>query len=394
MFKGFLRVRPISWPFNFKSLHHNRPKYSFSEQPNSNFDELKKHKITLPIFLAIGGATAAISAHILFSKSLSKKDERSLPDTATELEKKPMDRFQKRNYDIVRRDLEFTLETLNSASESAHPYGVDPCETYYEKIAKRGQDELAKDDPLLAKIYMSLGRSCAINRRPQKGIECFDKALKIIENGQKEAKKEDIENMFRQLMGEYKLADAYFKAAEIGSKVLEFVEVEKEPSLLEDIATLYSKAGDKKSIEYYQKFLNLSKKQGNSNKEIGRIIRDLASEYEKQGNDEHALALWKEFSGLFSGSENEDIAAMSLYGNLRSIGLYRRRNKLNEAANELDRLVERSVEILGDEHQYTEEFKVTQRLYREEKRWETVFLNTILNRLEIRFGWWKGFVFV
>ena len=259
----------------------------------------------------------------------------------------------------------------------------DGGEAYYEKIVKKGQEKLGKNDPNLAEIYIKYGVWHLRNERNKKGIECLGKANSILKSGHKEAKKEDIGKAYRQLMNGYKQAKAYSQATEAANKVLEFVEIEKEPSLLEDIAILYSEAkDDKKSIEFYQKYLNLLKKLGKSDGEIGKVISETATEYEKQKNDEHALAFWKDFVGLFGSSEDKDIAALSLYGKLRAFALYNRRNKLNEASSELDGLVERSEKILGDEHMYTKALRKIRRVYREEKKLEMESLTLILIALE------------
>ena len=465
MFRRFLNIRPLSCPSSLKSLHHNRPKYNFSEQPPANFDELMKPKSTLPTSLAIGGAAAAVFAYFLYSRKSPKKEnvlddplekssrtqaqpisseeKKSLSpmqsglEAALELQNKAKEKFSMGESDAAQEDLELALEVLKNISEgeSAHAAAIhfdmgfynfysnkiaqaredfnkaveiyeknglndkvfdtlfvsaltyeqdqDGGEAYYEKIVKEGQEKLGKSDPNLAEIYIKYGMWHLRNERNKKGLECLGKASYIIKSGQKEAKKEDIGQAYRQLMNGYKQAKAYAQATEAANKVLEYVEIEKEPSLLEDIAILYSEAkDDKKSIEYYQKYLSLLKKLGKSDGEIGKVISETATEYEKQRSDDHALAFWKDFVGLFGGSEDKDIAALSLYGKLRAFALYNRRNKVNEASGELDEAVNRAGEILGDEHMYTKTLKKIRRVYREEKKLEMESLTLILIALE------------
>jgi len=230
----------------------------------------------------------------------------------------------------------------------------DGGEAFYENIVKKGNEKLSKNDPNLAQIYIRYGLWHLRNERNKKGVDNLGKASGIMKSADKDANKEDLGQAYRQLMNGYKQAKAYPQAIETANQVLENMEVEKEPTLYEDIAKLYSEAKDnKKSLEYYQKYLNLLKKLGKSDAEIGKVLSETATEYERQKIDDQALAFWKEFEGVFRPSKDKDTAALSLYSNLRAFALYHRRKQVSEAGKELDDAVGKSIEILGDEHMYT-----------------------------------------
>ena len=51
--------------------------------------------------------------------------------------------------------------------------------------------------------------------------------------------------------------------------------------------------------------------------------------------------------------DKKDIAALSLYGDLRAFALYNRRDKTKEANKELQNVVSKATNLLGNDHIYT-----------------------------------------
>ena len=232
-----------------------------------------------------------------------------------------------------------------------NPEGGEPI---FEKIIQKSLDKSGDANPGLAKAYIQYGVWNIKNNKGDAGVKLLGKALETVEKCGKKGNSEDLGPIVNQLLNAYSEAGAVNQGIKASESTLKYIDINKNPGLLVDIAGLYSEGNEsKKSIEFYRKYLSTLKTSGKDSYAAGKIIQSIASEYEKQKEDQNALASWKEFNGLFDSSNSKEIKLMSVYGRLRSFALYNRRGKTNEATKELEEAYSKAEGLLGNNHMYS-----------------------------------------
>ena len=223
----------------------------------------------------------------------------------------------------------------------------------YEKIIKQKEEKLGKSDGSLVKTYIQYGLWHSKHQRDPNAIENLKKASKITDELTK-TKKEDAGPLYKQLMRAYKQVNALPEAIEAANSALKYSDINKNPKFLVDIAELYSQANKtEESVKYYEKYLEIIRKNDDNNFREGKILKAIATEFEKHDADDKALNYWSKFNNLFRENSNKEIALMSVYGKLRAFALYHRRNKFGEATKELEEAVNKATEIGGEKHVYS-----------------------------------------